>query len=201
MSQKFLLREYYELDIDKSKNYLMESKVQDGNLYLVGIIQAADMKNGNGRIYPRQLLEREMNIYNKLIKDGRAVGELDHPALREEISLERISHIVESTWWDGNQVYGKIKVLTKMPLGAMLQSLIESGVKVGISSRAIGEVRETNEGLMVEELGLICFDIVHNPSTTNAFMLRESQMLFQNIPTITKSDMINRKIHKILDLK
>lgn len=197
MNKRFLLREYYALDLEKSKNYLLESKIQDNNLYLVGIIQAADMKNGNKRIYPRQLLEREMNIYDRVISDGRATGELDHPDT-DEVSLAKVSHLLEKYWWDGNHVMGKIRVLPT-PMGQTLRSLIEAGVKVGISSRALGEVRETSDGLIVEELNLICFDIVQNPSTMNAFMLRESQTNIRDIDT--KSDWINRKINEILYLK
>lgn len=192
--KKYLLREYFEVDFETSKKFLTESQKRGDHLYLAGIIQAADIKNGNGRIYPRKLLEREMEIYRKLVKEGRATGELDHPEY-SEVKLSNVSHLLEDFWWDGNYVYGRIRVLPT-PMGNILKSLVESGVKVGISSRALGDVKETPNGIIVEELSLICFDIVQNPSTMNAFMLREWQG--REDALFSKSDWINRKIKKII---
>lgn len=193
MNKRFLLREYYEVDLEQSSKFLTEAQKNGDTLYLAGVIQAADIKNGNGRIYPRKLLEREMEIYRKLVKEGRATGELDHPSY-SEVRLSNVSHLLEDFWWDGNYVYGRIRVLPT-PMGEILRSLVNSGVKVGISSRALGEVRETSNGIIVEELNLICFDIVQNPSTNNAFMIREWSE--KDVAMFTKPDKINRYIKEI----
>ncbi|MCX8008253.1 MAG: primosomal protein [Patescibacteria group bacterium] len=195
MTKRYLLREYFEVDLEESKKHLTESQKSGNDLYLVGIIQAADIKNGNGRIYPKRLLEREMEIYKKLVKEGRAAGELDHPEY-SEVKLSNVSHLLEDFWWDGNYVYGRVRVLPT-PMGNILRTLVESGVKVGISSRALGDVKETSGGIIVEEMSLICFDIVQNPSTKNAFMLKE--WMGNESLVFNKSDRINRKIRHIID--
>lgn len=178
MSDKKLLREYYELCPNGvCKDYLTESDkrriTEEGIIYLTGVIQRADAKNGNGRIYPRKILEREVDKYKKIINENRALGELDHPE-SNTISLSNVSHIVESVWWDGNDLMGKIRVLKHHPKGKILEGLIRDGVQTGISSRAIGSIREESDAIIVEDdLNLICFDIVQEPSTHNAFMIRE----------------------------
>lgn len=194
MGKWYLLKEYCELDISESNRYLTESQKKSGDLYLTGKIQEANKLNGNNRIYPRWLLEREVKIYEKQIRDRRATGELDHPSY-EEIRLQNVSHLLEKAWWKDDELWGEILVLPT-PMGNILKALIESNVKVGISSRALGEVNTTSEGDMVENMQLICFDIVQNPSTKNAFMMKESQATIRDI--VTRPDMINRKIAEIL---
>lgn len=138
-------------------------------MYLTGRIQTAETKNGNGRIYPESVLRREIENYQTVIKDNRATGELDHPD-DSVINLKNVSHIVTEVWWQGKDVMGKIKVLDT-PSGRILKDLINAGVKLGISSRGLGSVQESMGNTVVQEdFQLICFDIVSEPSTPDAYV-------------------------------
>lgn len=181
MSQK-LLREFYELCPDGfCLDLLTEAEkreVSDGrSVYLIGKMHEAERLNGNGRKYPIQTLKREVQKYMSVVKDNRAVGELDHPD-DSVVNLKNASHMVTEMWWDGNSLMGKIKVLST-PSGMTLRALINDGVKIGISSRGLGSVRESSGATIVEDdFQLICFDIVSEPSTPQAFMdkvVRESK--------------------------
>jgi hypothetical protein len=136
---------------------------------------------------------REMQNYDKLVKERRALGELDHPE-DSVINLKNASHLVTEVWWDGKDVMGKVQVLNT-PSGKVLKELVGSGVKLGISSRGMGSVQESNGQTIVEDdFQLICFDFVSEPSTTGAFMMKESRE-----PNIfTKADRINRALNDIL---
>jgi hypothetical protein len=175
---KDLLREYYELCpggiCDDLLTEAEKRFVANGGLILSGVMQRADAQNGNGRIYPRPVLEREIQKYQQLIKENRALGELDHPD-DSVVNLKNASHMVTDIWWNGDDVMGKAKILNT-PSGQILKALVESGVKLGISSRGLGSVRETRGQTIVEDdFNLICFDFVSDPSTTGAFMMRESK--------------------------
>ena len=200
---KVLLREYYAMcEGGICQDHLTESEKkmvnEDGTVFLTGIIQAADMKNGNGRIYPRKILMREVENYQKIINENRALGELDHPE-DSVINLRNVSHMVTKCWWDGQNVMGKVKVLDT-PSGNILKSLANSGVSLGISSRGMGSVTEGQEGTIVEDdFQLICFDIVSEPSTTNAYLnLSESQQRDMRNKVWTKADRINRALYSVL---
>jgi len=198
MSKK-LLREYYELcEGGVCQDLLTEEEkreVQNGAMYLSGVMQRAEAKNGNGRVYPQSILEREVTNYKKLVKECRSLGELDHPE-DSVVNLKNASHLVTDIWWNGKDVLGKVKLL-ETPSGQILRSLVESGVKLGISSRGLGSVREASEGIVVEDdFQLICFDFVSEPSTTGAYMVKEAKSLDSNI--ITKADKINRLINDIV---
>jgi hypothetical protein len=198
---KVLLREYYELcDGGICQDLLTESEkaeVANGGMYLVGMLQRGDTKNGNGRVYPTKILEREIGNYKKLVKENRALGELDHPD-DSVINLKNASHMITDCWMDGPKVMGKAKVLNT-PSGKILRSLVDSGVKLGISSRGLGSVRESQEGTMVEDdFQLICFDFVSEPSTPNAFMKLREGKSFSEPNIFTKADRINRALNDIL---
>ena len=171
---KQLLQEFYELCKDGiCLDLLSESEkrevVQEGAMYLSGRIQTADKKNGNGRVYPMKVLKREIENYSKIVKDNRGCGELDHPD-DSVVNLKNVSHIVTEMWWQGKDVMGKIKVLDT-PSGRILKDLVNAGVKLGISSRGLGSVSESMGVTTVQEdFELICFDIVSEPSTPNAFV-------------------------------
>lgn len=172
MSKK-LLTEYYELCPDGAcLDVLTESEkrqVMEGAMYLVGRVQTADMKNGNGRKYPEKVLRREIENYLNVVRDNRACGELDHPD-DSVVNLKNVSHMVTDMWWKGKDVMGKIKVLDT-PSGRILKDLVNSGVKIGISSRGLGSVREQmGETIVEDDFQLICFDIVSEPSTPNAYI-------------------------------
>jgi hypothetical protein len=171
---KQLLREFHALCPNgRCLDLLSESEknevVQEGVVYLTGRIQTADKKNGNGRVYPEKVLKREMDNYMVIVQDNRATGELDHPD-DSVINLKNVSHMVTQVWWEGKDVMGKIKVLDT-PSGRILKDLINAGVKLGISSRGLGSVKESMGVTTVEEdFQLICFDIVSEPSTPDAYV-------------------------------
>tara|TARA_R110000796_G_scaffold226228_2_gene342751 strand:- start:419 stop:1030 length:612 start_codon:yes stop_codon:yes gene_type:complete len=197
--KKVLLREYYELcEGGVCQDLLTEDEkkfVANGGMMLSGKLQEADCLNGNGRRYPKDILEREIENYAKLVKERRALGELDHPD-DSVINLKNASHMVMDVWWDGAAVMGKVKVLNT-PSGKILQSLVQDGCKLGISSRGLGSVRESKGQTIVEDdFQLICFDFVSEPSTPEAYMtLQESK----NSPNIfTKGDKINRLLNDIV---
>ncbi len=182
-----LLREYYELcEGGVCQDLLTEAEksfVRNGGMMLTGKLQEADVQNGNGRVYPHAIMEREVGKYKALVEDRRALGELDHPD-SSIINLVNVSHMVTEVWMDGPSVMGKIKVL-ETPSGQILKALVESGVKTGISSRGMGSVTERMGKTIVEDdFQLICFDIVSEPSTPNAFM------------ALSENKLMNEQVHK-----
>lgn len=197
---KELLREFYSLcEGGICQDLLTEEEkifVKNGGVMLSGIMQKCDTENGNGRIYGRDILDREMNNYMKLVRDGRALGELDHPD-DSVINLKNVSHMVTDIWWDGGNVMGKVKVL-ETPSGNILKSLIHSGVKLGISSRGLGSTKkEGGKTIVQEDFQLICFDFVQEPSTPGAFMIKESKTLNSN-KIWSKADRLNRILNDII---
>ena len=171
---KQLLQEYFELCPEGRcpVDVLTESereRANSGAVYLVGVCQRAGVKNGNGRIYRLPTLQREVEAYQKAINERRALGELDHPE-SSVINLKNASHLVSKLHFKGNDVIGKIEVLDT-PSGNILKALVQSGVKLGISSRGLGTVKEQNGQTIVEDdFQLICFDIVSEPSTPGAYL-------------------------------
>ena len=194
-----LLREFYELcDGGICHDLLTEDEkrqVAEGATFLTGKLQEADVQNGNGRVYPFKVLAREVQNYEKLVKENRALGELDHPD-DSVINLKNASHMVTAIWMEDKAVMGKVKVLNT-PSGQVLKSLVESGVKLGISSRGMGSVSEgAGKVIVQEDFQLICFDFVSEPSTPNAFMMREAKEF--NNKVFTKADRINRLLNEVL---
>jgi hypothetical protein len=172
---KTLLREFYALCEGGICTDLLtereKKEMANGNvLYMSGRLQTADKQNGNGRVYPYNVLKREMNNYMKIVKDDRACGELDHPD-DSVVNLKNVSHIVTDVWWEGKDVMGKLKILDT-PSGRILKDLVNAGVKLGISSRGLGSVTESANGTVTVEndFQLICFDIVSEPSTPDAYV-------------------------------
>ena len=175
---KKLLTEFFELCKDGICQDLLtereKKEVSEGAMYLSGRMQTCEKRNGNGRVYPCKTLRREIARYQATIKDNRALGELDHPD-DSVINLRNASHMVVNMWWEGNDVMGKLKILNT-PSGRILRELTESGVKLGISSRGLGSVKESMGNTIVQEdFELICFDIVSEPSTPNAFIYPETK--------------------------
>ena len=204
---KKLLTEFFELCKDGICQDLLTERekreVTNGALYLSGRMQTCEKKNGNGRVYPCRVLEREIKNYKKIISDNRALGELDHPD-DSVINLRNASHIVTDMWWEGKDVMGKIKVLDT-PSGRILKDLINAGVKLGISSRGLGSVKESMGITEVQDdFELICFDIVSEPSTPNAYIYPEvgntpvNIKMFENKINEKKDLIINDLFDKIL---
>jgi len=198
---KLLLREYYELcEGGVCQDFLTETEkkmVKEGHVFLTGVMQRADEENHNGRVYSETVLGREVENYKKLVKERRALGELDHPD-SAQINLKHASHLVTEIWWDEGAVMGKIQVLNT-PSGQVLKELVNAGVRLGISSRGMGSVHESDGVTVVEDdFQLICFDMVSEPSTVGAFMTPRHLHEGAVNGTLTKADRINRALNDIL---
>lgn len=149
---------------------LSEGKLSEsGNPIVEGILATAEVKNGNGRYYSKELWEREMNKYSELIKENRAMGELDHPE-SQIVNLKNVSHNIKDVWWDGDNVMGKIEILPT-PSGNILKALIESGITCGVSSRGMGSLEQRGELMEVQDdFELLCWDFVSTPSNPGSYM-------------------------------
>ena len=149
---------------------LSEGKLSDrGNPIVEGILATAEVKNGNGRYYSKDLWEREIGKYMGLVKENRAMGELDHPE-SQVINLKNVSHNIKDMWWDGDNVMGKLEILPT-PSGNSLKALIESGITVGVSSRGMGSLKQVGELMEVQDdFELLCWDFVSTPSNPDSFM-------------------------------
>lgn len=190
-----LLTSFLPLDVD-SKSIKENREANGGKIVLRGILQRADAVNQNGRIYPKHILEREMENYQKFVSERRALGELDHPTA-SVINLQNVSHLVTEAGWDGDTVVGSIELLDT-PMGKIAQSLVESGVKLGISSRGVGSTSKQGEYDLVEDdFLLLCYDLVSEPSTSGAFMLKE-QALAGYRSHLNRSDRIDRVLTDLL---
>ena len=192
-----LLREFYELcEGGVCQDLLTEDEkkaVRENNaMFITGKLQEGDTVNGNMRKYPAEIMEREVKKYTEMVKDNRELGELDHPD-SSIINLANVSHMVIDIWMEGPSVMGKCKVLDT-PSGQILRSLVDAGVKIGISSRGMGSVSEQQGMTIVEDdFQLICFDIVSEPSTPGAFMgLSENKLMNEQI-------MKNNKVLNLLN--
>ena len=162
-----LIREEIE-----SVEFLVENKNGKKSMYIEGVFLQADMKNRNGRVYPMETLRREVGRYSENhITSGRALGELGHPE-GPTVNLDRVSHKIVSLKESGSNFIGKAKILGT-PMGKIASSLIEEGVKLGVSSRGVGSLQQTKEGYSVvgEDFMLAtAADIVADPSAPDAFV-------------------------------
>jgi hypothetical protein len=197
-NQKVLLREWYM--VEYKPEMIAEAKRANRRITLKGIIQKAETKNQNGRIYPMGVLQREMENYAKAIRERRAVGELDHPE-RSTVNLSEVSHLITKAEWNGNDVMGEIEVLPT-PKGKILESLLESGVTIGISSRGVGSTdhQHTNEGdidMVNDDYQIICYDIVSEPSTPGAYLHEGRSLDIDPRQTWNRADRIFRALNEI----
>jgi len=157
--------------ITEGLDYLIEegNKDKPANIYVSGVYMVAEEKNRNNRIYSREEMAREVERYNnEFVKTNRALGELEHPN-SANVSSERACHLITELRMDGNVVRGKSKVL-RTPLGEIMRSLVMDGVKMGMSSRALGEVYEEGGVNHVRNMKLITVDAVADPSAPGAFV-------------------------------
>ena len=167
MSKKLLIETH---TIKVSPSQLTENvNRENGNLMVEGILATAEVKNGNGRYYKKELWDREMEKYDQLVKERRSMGELDHPE-STVINLKNVSHIVTGYNWDGDQLMGTIEILPTQS-GNILKELIKNGVTVGVSSRGMGSL-EQNGSVMEfqDDFELLCWDFVSTPSNPGSFM-------------------------------
>lgn len=167
-----------------NKDVITEMKNMDfsEDLILYAVLQKFDTPNKNGRIYPEVLLKRENEKYQQIIKKGSALNELNHPS-SSLIDLDRVSHTITETWWDGKTLMGKIKILTspgwrKMGVvsckGDQAAMLIMNGVTLGISSRGVGSLKQIKgQNIVQDDFELVCFDLVSSPSTPGAYVFQD----------------------------
>jgi hypothetical protein len=169
MSKQVLI-EY--LAFKPSPQSLNEAKMNPTkNLVVEGIVQRADAKNENGRVYPKSILHREVEKYIAgPIAQNRALGELDHPE-SSVISLKNVCHNIKQLWWEGDDLFGRIEVLNT-PSGNILKDLLLNNITVGISSRGMGSVKQLGENTVEvqDDFDLVCWDFVSTPSTHGAYM-------------------------------
>ena len=192
---KQLLVDVRPFEISRSK--IDESiKENNGKLIVKGVLQRAESKNQNGRVYPREVLLKEVGKYlDTNVQERRALGELDHPD-SSVVNLNNASHNVVEMHWDGDDLLGTVEVLST-PAGNILKELFKSGIKLGISSRGLGSVEPMKEEDTVEvqpDFELIAFDFVSNPSTHGAFM----RPVNESVQPKTPENNIERIINSIM---
>ena len=200
MNAPRLITEWTNFEYDPS--LIKEQKAMGKPMMMKGILQKAETLNQNGRVYPKIILEREIRNYQKFIKENRALGELDHPD-SSVVELKNSSHIIREAHIEGNIVYGTVEILNT-PSGKILQSLVESGVTLGISSRGVGSTKsEGNMQIVQDDFQLICWDFVSEPSTPGAFMMKEGKEVSPQFinEVFNKSDRIDRIFNDILEWK
>lgn len=180
---KKLLIEYTPFAVTPQK--INESITNNnGRLIVTGVIQRANVPNQNSRVYPKDILEREVARYiAEEVAQNRALGELDHPE-DSVVNLRNVSHNIIDIKWNGDDVIGTIEILTT-PSGNILRELLKNGITVGISSRGMGSVRQLYEDTVEvdSDFSLLCWDFVSNPSTHGAFMKPVNESInVQNSP-------------------
>lgn len=192
MNKKLLIETYTLKPVSST---LTESvNKETGNLMVEGILATAEVKNGNGRYYPKSLWEREMSKYDTLIKERRSVGELDHPD-SSVINLQNVSHLISDYRWDGDHIIGKIEILPT-PSGKILDALIRANITVGVSSRGMGSLNQNGNVMEVQDdFELLCWDFVSTPSNPGSYMktLKEGKEIMS-----ADYSKINNIIHEIL---
>jgi len=159
------------VDVTPFRPTITESKTKPGVFEVEGVMQRASAENQNGRVYAKEILERECKKYmDEFVKRGNAFGELDHPE-SPVVSLKNASHVVKDLYWKGDDLMGKVELLNT-PAGNIVKEIIKAGHTIGISSRGTGSVQQTNEGTLEvqPDFELVCWDFVSNPSTHGAFM-------------------------------
>lgn len=162
---------------------MLTESSSNGHLRVSGVLQRADTKNENKRIYPHEILAREVERYNnEFVKHRRAIGSLDHPN-SEIVELKTVSHNIVEMHWEGNDLVGTIEVLPT-PNGNILANLLKAGILVGISSRGMGSVKHDvheSADIVQDDFNLICFDMVSTPSTQGAYMYRDDVPLNESV--------------------
>jgi 23S rRNA-/tRNA-specific pseudouridylate synthase len=185
------------------KRSALNESLKDGKLLVNGVLQRADAKNQNGRVYPEDVLKREAEKYmQNFVKQRRAMGELDHPE-SSVVNLKNVSHNIVDMGWDGKDLVGTVEILPT-PSGNILRDSLQSGILLGISSRGLGSVKkDMREGTDVvqDDFDLIAFDFVSNPSTQGAFMYPQGKInesVEQHKTIINPYSNVERIIHNIL---
>lgn len=194
---------------DENKSVITEMKGVDfsEDIILYAVLQKYDTPNKNGRIYPEKLLKREMDKYKTVIEKGSALNELNHPS-SSLIDLDRVSHTITETWWDGKILMGKIKLLlspgwkksgivsTKGDQAAML---LMNGVTLGISSRGVGSLKsERGQNIVQEDFELVCFDLVSSPSTPGAYVFNDPSDREKYAESIEEKPLVDDRMSRLM---
>jgi hypothetical protein len=160
---------------------LVEGKSSTGNPLVQGILATAEVKNGNGRYYSKELWDREIDKYMESVNANRALGELDHPD-SSIINLKNVSHNIKKIWWDGDNVMGTIEILPT-PSGNILAALFQNNIPVGVSSRGMGSLKQMGELMEVQDdFELLCWDFVSTPSNPGSYMKEAGMMNESKLP-------------------
>ena len=157
-------------EVNDNVNLVTEEVNGEKQYHIDGIFMQAEQKNRNGRVYPQKTLMKEVKRYNnEYVKTNRAMGELGHPD-GPQLNLERVSHLIKELRVDGNDIYGRAKILDT-PYGKIVKDLVKEGVKIGVSSRGMGSLKQVN-GIneVQEDFNLAAVDIVADPSAPDAFV-------------------------------
>lgn len=182
---------YISPEDSRNKAFVSEIKKLDKGqpimaepLVLYVVLQKWGVKNRNGRIYPREILEREVDRYQELIKERRAIGELDHPE-SSIIAGDRISHNIIETWWEGKTLMGKMEILMTpgyinygivSTKGDEVANLIRNNIMIGVSSRGVGSLKQINgDQIVQDDFEIICWDVVTSPSTPGSWMFKNQE--------------------------
>lgn len=194
---------------EDNKKIISEMKNMDfsEDLILYAVLQKFDTPNKNGRIYPELLLKRENEKYQNLIKKGGALNELNHPS-SSLIDLDRVSHSILETWWDGKMLMGKIKLFTspgwkKMGIvstkGDQAAMLIMNGATLGISSRGVGSLKNVKgQNIVQEDFELVCFDLVSSPSTPGAYIFSDPSERDQYQEGVEEKPIVDDRMKKLM---
>jgi hypothetical protein len=207
-TRKLLLREFSRFELDSDEEVEQRdgaphdfSKLRDDQpLILTGVIQRANTLNANGRVYPFEVLKQEIINYQKLIKENRAFGELDH-AEEPIVNMKNVSHMIKKVWMEGDNVKAKVHVFDT-PSGKIIREIVKGGGVPGISSRALGSLKKQGDvNYVQDDLQIICWDFVSEPSTPGAFMkLAESKKLYDPNEVFTKNDLIFRALNNSISI-
>jgi len=197
------------ISYEDNKKIITEIKDIDfsQDIILYAVLQKYNTPNKNGRIYPERILKRENEKYQKHIANGTALSEINHPS-SSLIDLDRVSHSITETWWDGNILMGKIKLFTspgwkKMGIvstkGDQAAMLIMNGATLGISSRGVGSLKsEKGQNIVQEDFELVCFDLVSSPSTPGAYVFNDPKDRDRYQESISESPKIDDRMKKLM---
>jgi hypothetical protein len=176
---------------------LTEGLNKNGNMLVKGVLATAEIKNGNGRYYSKELWEREIDKYMENVNTNRALGELDHPD-SSIINLKNVSHNIKKIWWEGDYVMGIMEILPT-PSGNILKALFENTIPVGVSSRGMGSLKQMSEIMEVQDdFELLCWDFVSTPSNPGSYMKEVGALNENKITTNNQYQKINSIITDIL---
>jgi hypothetical protein len=197
------------ISADENKKVISEMKNVDfsDDVVLYAVLQKFDTPNKNGRIYPEKLLKREMDKYQSVIGKGSALNELTHPS-SSLIDVDRVSHVITETWWDGKILMGKIKLLTspgwkKMGIvstkGDQAAMLLMNGVTLGISSRGVGSLKsERGQNIVQDDFELVCFDLVSSPSTPGAYVFQDPSDREKYEESVEEKPIVDERMSRLM---